>query len=135
MKVRIGQAWPWSGALARVLIAGAGVAAFLFTASLFEPGRGRAAEGPAPTSSLLAGGQTADSTIGLHMGTLKGRELSVQVRSTAGGVRYTVIDGMGHVLGKDLSDDEVYRDFPALDPATMLSTPHAGALMMATERE
>lgn len=130
MKVRIAEPRLWSGAAARTLMAAGGVAAFLFAASLFEPDRGRAAEfAPKATAG------NAPATGGTHLGTLRGREISVQVRATGSQVRYTILDGMGNILGADLLSEDVARDFPDIDPATMLAAPRSDALMMAIDRE
>ncbi len=111
------------------LLFGAGAMAFVLAAATFEPSPSAAgdAPGPAPRSaSPRAPFRARPPAAGAPLGELIGGRYLVRITLLPQGPRYTVCTPDGEVLATDLPADEVYRDFPDLDPAALHLGPDHG---------
>ncbi|TVQ33860.1 MAG: hypothetical protein EA376_01080 [Phycisphaeraceae bacterium] len=150
----LGNAHP-SRTLVRILVALVVASAFLYTASVIDPGPTAADDmagpGPAPRPGYGPGPGNLDTyTPGApgapdsddarrggraSLGTLEGSRYILQIHATTEGPRYTVTDITGAVLAEDLSADEVDSKFPEIDIEGMILPPFApgSQLMMVTD--
>jgi len=107
---------------------GAGLAialGFLWMTSRIDPGQTRASEAGAPVPAVT--GARTTSAPGASMGTLVGRNVTINIIATPDGPRYTVLDPTGGVLAERLTEEELYDLYPEL----RMDTITAGPLMLA----
>jgi hypothetical protein len=98
---------------------------FAGAAHVFEPFSSRAQQGPdGPLPALVR----KDGS--LLIGRALGRDHRLVVYASADGVRYTVMDARGRILGSDLTGEDLYRTFPDLDPSALHAERAGKALMM-----
>ena len=121
--------------------AAAGVATFLFLASVFNPAPSAARDQHVPAivnSATRSRGEILDALLRAphpkkwsNLGAMEGAEYVVLVYGSPQGPRYTVCNRLGEVLERDLAADDVYRSFPDLNiPGMRLEPASDGAVPM-----
>lgn len=141
----------------RVIALGAGLAVFLFAASVVDPRQSPAADPLSPPMARTAAGKNTEPTrdevqrgllarkhpLGWPvLGLIEGVEYYLVIHGSSEGPRYTVCTLTGRVLQADLPADDVYRAFPTVDvegmrlePAALPLTPDGPALMLVDPRD
>ena len=114
-----------------LLRAGTGLAiaaGFLWVTSQVDPTPSSAVSNTPRAQSAIAGPAAAEIT-SRHLGTLEGKNYWVRLTATSDGPRYSVIDHLGATIAQNLTESEMYVEFPELQLETMT----AGPVMMVTD--
>lgn len=126
--------------LRRSLVVGGGALLFVAVGSVIDPGRSEAqVDGAAPTH-LIAGASDEAWPRGLLsmpalIGVLESPDFRILIHAGDPDPLYTVCTPAGRVLAAELRADQVYREFPMIDPTKLRVDPpdtrDEGPLMLA----
>lgn len=124
----------------RALLVGAGALLFVVVGSVIDPLRSEAhIDGPSP-AGLIAGASDENWPRGLLsmpalIGVLESPDFRILIHAGDPEPLYTVCTPAGRVLAAELRADEVYREFPMIDPTKLRvdppEVPGDGPLMLA----
>ncbi len=113
------------GNVGRLAVIGIMVAGFVWLAARFDPVQSSA---QFRSGGAAGRGAPARPVRGKLLGSLVGGPYTIRIHASARGPLYSVWDTRtGRALAEDLWADEVYREFPDLDPRALHAGPDDGA--------